>query len=323
MGSEMCIRDRQGSSVAETSAALEEMSVMIRSTADNAEKAKAFAQQARTAARRTGCRNDLRQLGIAIHAHHDVRRAFPFASGRPRRGTVDHLESAPVDGAGFVRPQSWAIAILPYIEEGALAAMYDRFCLACPPESQEDDIVNATIRAYNARSGVPGGLDFAALLGAGPALPDPVHRIDRWYFPAAVSPAEFSGVMVPEGLGWDDGAGTYATAIKDRPVRMAEVSDGLGNTLAMVESGDYSVDDGGSWTPSRYSWPHVSDVGRFAGRGAGTGASSLETSLKPRSRIDGGVLLALAGDGAVRSLEEAIPADVLTRLTTRAGGERE
>jgi len=129
--------------------------------------------------------------------------------------------------------------------------------------------------------------------------------------------------MVPEGLGWDDGAGTYATAIKDRPVRMAEVSDGLGNTLAMVESGDYSVDDGGSWTPSRYSWPHVSDVGRFAGRGAGTGASSLETSLKPRSRIDGGVLLALAGDGAVRSLEEAIPADVLTRLTTRAGGERE
>ncbi len=40
----------QSSSVAETSAALEEMSVMIRSTADNAEKAKAYALQARTAA---------------------------------------------------------------------------------------------------------------------------------------------------------------------------------------------------------------------------------------------------------------------------------
>ena len=40
----------QGSSVAETSAALEQMSVMIRSTADNAERAKAFATQARQAA---------------------------------------------------------------------------------------------------------------------------------------------------------------------------------------------------------------------------------------------------------------------------------
>ncbi|NCX99089.1 MAG: hypothetical protein EBX35_11100, partial [Planctomycetia bacterium] len=40
----------QASSVAETSAALEEMTVMIRSTADNAEKAKNYANQARTAA---------------------------------------------------------------------------------------------------------------------------------------------------------------------------------------------------------------------------------------------------------------------------------
>ena len=40
----------QGSSVAETSAALEQMSVMIRSTSDNAERAKGFANQARHAA---------------------------------------------------------------------------------------------------------------------------------------------------------------------------------------------------------------------------------------------------------------------------------
>ncbi|MEI6257307.1 MAG: methyl-accepting chemotaxis protein [Planctomycetota bacterium] len=56
----------QGSSVAETSAALEEMSVMIRSTADNAEKAKAFAQQARTAAQ-TGAQTML-EMNTAMHA---------------------------------------------------------------------------------------------------------------------------------------------------------------------------------------------------------------------------------------------------------------
>jgi methyl-accepting chemotaxis protein len=56
----------QGSSVAETSAALEEMSVMIRSTADNAEKAKAFAQQARTAAQ-TGAQT-MTEMNTAMHA---------------------------------------------------------------------------------------------------------------------------------------------------------------------------------------------------------------------------------------------------------------
>jgi len=45
----------QGSSVAQTSAALEEMSTMIRSTADNAQRAKDLANQARTAAE-TGSR---------------------------------------------------------------------------------------------------------------------------------------------------------------------------------------------------------------------------------------------------------------------------
>ena len=56
----------QGSSVAETSAALEEMSVMIRSTADNAEKAKAFAQQARTAAQ-SGAQT-MQEMNTAMHA---------------------------------------------------------------------------------------------------------------------------------------------------------------------------------------------------------------------------------------------------------------
>jgi methyl-accepting chemotaxis protein len=56
----------QSSSVAETSAALEEMSVMIRSTADNAEKAKVFAQQARTAAQ-SGAQT-MQDMNTAMHA---------------------------------------------------------------------------------------------------------------------------------------------------------------------------------------------------------------------------------------------------------------
>ena len=56
----------QGSAVEETSAALEEMSAMIRSTADNAEKAKSLANQARAAAQ-TGV-GTMQEMNEAMHA---------------------------------------------------------------------------------------------------------------------------------------------------------------------------------------------------------------------------------------------------------------
>ena len=101
-----------------------------------------------------------------------------------------------------------------------------------------------------------------------------------------------------------------------------EIQDGLSHTLAVAESGDYSIDDGVTWTTPRYSWPHVSDAARFAGYGAGRGSTAMETSLKPCSRIPGMVLPALAGDGSVQAMEESISAGLLTSLTTLAGGER-
>jgi hypothetical protein len=102
---------------------------------------------------------------------------------------------------------------------------------------------------------------------------------------------------------------------------MADITDGLSNTLVFAECSDYTLDGGGTWTQPRYSWPYVSDVGRFTGLGAGVGASPLETSLKPRSRLPGGVFQVLAGDGGVRPVSEGISVDLLQSLTSRAGGE--
>ena len=279
-------------------------------------------QQVRTAAQRTECKNSLRQIGIAFHAYHDSRRAFPFASGRPRRGTIEHLESSPSEGSDYVRPQSWAISILPYIEEGAMAALYERYCLACPPEVQEGDIVDARLKLYNGRSLAAGGLDFAALLGPGPSQPDQSHRLDLWYYPGTMPASDFSGILVPEGISWLEQSGTYSISIRDSPVRMTEVTDGLSHTLALAESGDYLKDDGETWTVSRYSWPYGSDVGRYVRYGAGVGSTAVETSLKPRSRIAGMVLQVLAGDGSVRAVEESISATAFTTVTSRVDGKR-
>ena len=278
-------------------------------------------QQARQAAARNQCQNNLRQIGIAMLSYADARRGLPFASGRPRTGTVAHLEDRPEEGIDYIRPQSWAITILPYIEEGALAKLYEKYCLACPPETQEEEIVAARIVVYNSASKMGGAVDFTALLGPGPASPDPARRLEGWFYSASPPATAFNGVLVPEGLGWNDVTGAYATPIRSKPIRMADITDGLSNTLILAECNDYMDDDGVTWTQPRYSWPYVSDVGRYTGLGAGVGSSALETSLKPRSRLTGGVFQVLAGDGGVRSVSESIAVDLLQSLTSRAGGE--
>src|SRR5215213_3107178 len=67
-------------------------------------------QQAREAARRTQCKNNLKQFGLALHNYHDVYNMFCPFSGGP--GT-------PVNNAaGQQRTRmSGVVALLPYFEQ--------------------------------------------------------------------------------------------------------------------------------------------------------------------------------------------------------------
>jgi hypothetical protein len=70
-------------------------------------------QQAREAARRTQSRNNLHQLGLAMHNYHDVYGHFPA-------GTVPNEKLKPENRL------SWLASILPYVDEAALFERIDR-----------------------------------------------------------------------------------------------------------------------------------------------------------------------------------------------------
>lgn len=76
-------------------------------------------QAARESARRSECMNNLKQMGVAVQTHHDIKKQFPM--GRDGRNQYS---------------VSWAYFILPQIEEQAL---YDAFDNSKPV----DDPVNA------------------------------------------------------------------------------------------------------------------------------------------------------------------------------------
>ena len=68
-------------------------------------------QQAREAARRTQCKNNLKQLGLALHNYHDVFNKFPA-----------HL-AGPNDGANRQGDQTGIVRLLPYLEQGNMYQM--------------------------------------------------------------------------------------------------------------------------------------------------------------------------------------------------------
>src|SRR6266404_7384568 len=75
-------------------------------------------QQAREAARRMSCISKLKQVAIAAHNIHDVNGRFP-SGNTYRLGTV-----SPWVGQ-YDYYETWAISVLPYLEQASLAAMWD------------------------------------------------------------------------------------------------------------------------------------------------------------------------------------------------------
>jgi prepilin-type N-terminal cleavage/methylation domain-containing protein/prepilin-type processing-associated H-X9-DG protein len=71
-------------------------------------------QKVREAAARIQCQNNLKQIGLALHAYHDSIGAFPAGSiYKTVNGKTDYYDT-------------WTISILPYLEQGNLFKLYNQ-----------------------------------------------------------------------------------------------------------------------------------------------------------------------------------------------------
>ncbi|MDZ4685978.1 MAG: DUF1559 domain-containing protein [Planctomycetaceae bacterium] len=293
-------------------------------------------QQAREAARRTQCRNNLKQLGLAIHNYHDNHRVFPYAWGSVQ--------------------ETWSALILPYMDQAPLynTLVWDRTptdnwstitstsptwpnkvacgvqvpALRCPSLPLPESFNNSGIPDRRPAS-------YRVVTGSLIASDDNSTR-PAPYNVAPYTSLEFSPARDPGVNGIMVGAGSTG---------MRDITDGTTNTVMVGESytdPNYSKDGQGMdyWN---FFIPQIWDNGTnrcwSAGNGSGTEHTEAagSTLVRINSRLNPavhGVLMEVGfgsyhvggafftmGDGSVKFLSDSIDANLYQALGSRNGGE--
>ena len=174
-------------------------------------------QQAREAARRTQCKNNLKQIRLALHNYHGVNRTFPpfFINRSGNNGRI----ADPDKGA------NWLVFLLPYVEQSAL---YDKWDFDIPANQNAGRSQELTV--YKCPTDPHSSGNFCSYAGGGWA---------RGNYGLNVSPCSH-GVS-------DSASGGLGSA--NRVARMRDIRDGTSNTVAVDElrAGLNRHDLRGSW----------------------------------------------------------------------------
>ena len=111
-------------------------------------------QQAREAARKSQCLNNLKQIGTALHNYHDAHKTFPpgqinslfLGTQNPNdRRETDPTEATIVNGIGL-HGTSWMVHILPFVDQ---AQVYDQWDFDVNVRNNGDGTIATTIGNLN------------------------------------------------------------------------------------------------------------------------------------------------------------------------------
>lgn len=188
-------------------------------------------QQAREAARRTQCKNNMKQMGLAFHNYHDVFNMFAAATW----GGVG------LNGAAALTLNSgtsWCVQIMPYMDQGNL---YNQIT---------ETVANSTTGPYNGGYTTAGGENLA------------LTRIPAFLCPSSPDDPNPTSMFLPTGTMLDD-------ALPATPVNYTLTGARVDYALPSGVRGDFSnlaYSGYAPGTPDRDGWARWSiTVEDFAG----------------------------------------------------------
>lgn len=202
-------------------------------------------QAAREAARRTGCNNNLKQIGLALHSHASTKQAFPAAYGW----------NSQANAASWQKAWGWGARILAFMEEPALADSLGvasrEFNAALPGNNSSSwpaamvDAIRTPLSGFRCPSDSP---------------PSPINTSTDFCHtagPDTTKPAlsNYAGVYGYQYSNWSPsatGAPNHFGAMRGQQgVKLTEIVDGLSNTFMIGERG---------WSHGAAYWVGVGNV---------------------------------------------------------------
>ena len=297
-------------------------------------------QQAREAARRTQCNNNLKQIGLALHNYHDACLTFPVGSACPANGR---------SWGG-----TWLLSIMPYID---MAPLYSKLDFVNPPfPFWTTNSNNAPVNIAALKSVAPEGYWCPSS-----TLP----RFTEDYGNGVFGTTTYVGIAgsATDAVTWNDSTGgrrgengTYGFNSSngvlgpESRVRISDLTDGTTNTILVAEQSDWIVDATGGKTDRRSTNLHGAWIGcgvqgkpqndawasgngnerpygvttlRY-GIGHKTAAPGMDCSVgsnMPIQSIHAGGAFVLRGDGGTKFISSSIDFQIARALCIRDDGQ--
>ncbi|MFI4875195.1 MAG: DUF1559 domain-containing protein [Blastopirellula sp. JB062] len=212
-------------------------------------------QQAREAARRMSCSNNMKQLGLALHNYHDTYRAFPF-------GGLGEFQT------------SWMVAIMPQIEQSNVFDQIEPGVFSGFPHGTNAELLHewtpdfnwcpsSTANRLNRRDDEDYRLATASYIGIAGATTSATDSSDPTGADRCISGSQgyacSNGMLVPNTV-----------------TKMRDATDGLTNTIIVAEQSAMGRNSTGGLTDIRSSY----EWGCWGGPGAITAPPEIDGTYK-------------------------------------------
>ena len=297
-------------------------------------------QQAREAARRTQCKNNLKQMGLALHNYHDVHSTFPIGSNATGTnewgqsfwvGLLPFLDQAPLFNAWTSNGQytGYLDHASSSASNGALVSGKGFPAINCPSDPQKS-LTRVQVK-------VPGGAAISSYVGVAGAVGNFGTYTDSQ---STANPTTCAGNVA---CGPVNTAGFFICL---KVTRMRDLTDGTTNVIAIGEQSDYLFDTVANTRFEGRSGGGESGLGYTMGSSGTTPGAERQFSLTsvnfpigqknfpnkagvpgngssnlPIQSAHVGGAQVLLGDGSVRFLSANMNYDTLRALCVRDDGQ--